>query len=320
LADIKSNQYELHVRSRDWVPGDLSSWDVSRVQDGRFMFSSAASFASDVSRWNVSALQSMQGMFLLASSFDSDMSMWDTSNVVTMRGTFLGCPKFNSDLSTWNVGTVTDMNLMFSEASSFNGDLSNWNVSVVTDMFGMFDSAKSFEGRSLSSWNVGSVTTMEKMFRRCDMFNGDLSAWTTSSVVSMASMFLGCPLFNSKFVQVERWKGDFNVIHVQRRKFISRGPIGMECLQSSGHETNVGFCCFIFKRLVKMGRSACSGHVIYVLRSESVFERFEPVECWPCAKPHQHDGAEFAGDQHERQIIMVSSVLIPSCTKCISRN
>ena len=67
---------------------DLSSWDVSNVENMTDMFNGASSFTSNLSNWDVSNLMDMGGMFQDATSFDSDLSGWDVSSVATFENTF----------------------------------------------------------------------------------------------------------------------------------------------------------------------------------------------------------------------------------------
>ena len=90
--------------------GNISLWDVSKVQDMSYMFYKSK-FQGDISFWNVSNVQDMSNMF-----YDSE---------------------FNGDISRWDVSKVQDMSCMFKN-SVFNGDISKWNVSKVTDMNSMF--------------------------------------------------------------------------------------------------------------------------------------------------------------------------------------
>ena len=68
------------------------------------MFTSATSFNGDISKWDVSRVNSMNNMFMSAKSFNSDISNWDVSSVSDMYGMFTGCLLYTSpsprDLST----------------------------------------------------------------------------------------------------------------------------------------------------------------------------------------------------------------------------
>merc|ERR1711988_1088850 len=144
------------------------------------MFFSASDFNGDLSSWDVSSVNNMKSMFQMASSFNGDLSSWDVSSVGNMHHMFGYAPSFNGDLSSWDVSKVTAMQYMFEGASSFNGDLSSWDISKVTTMHAMFRSASSFNG-NLSSWDISKVTDMSNMFYEASSFNGNLSAWNVSS-------------------------------------------------------------------------------------------------------------------------------------------
>ena len=52
------------------------------------MFYNASSFNQDISSWNVSNVQDMRGMFARATSFNQDISSWDVRNVQNMSDMF----------------------------------------------------------------------------------------------------------------------------------------------------------------------------------------------------------------------------------------
>ncbi len=91
-------------------------------------FSYAKSFNGDLSSWNVSQVQDMQGMFASASSFNGnwDLSSWDVRQVQDMTEMFKYASSFNGDLSSWDISQVQSMDHMFQDASSFNQDLCEW--------------------------------------------------------------------------------------------------------------------------------------------------------------------------------------------------
>ena len=69
---------------------DISDWDVSNVEDMRFMFQESK-FNGNISRWDVSKVKNMHGMFN-KSNFNGNISDWDVSNVEDMFGMFYNCP------------------------------------------------------------------------------------------------------------------------------------------------------------------------------------------------------------------------------------
>jgi surface protein len=66
--------------------GNLSAWDVANVESMAFMFRSALGFqGGDVTQWNVSKVQDMTELFSQSRRFIGDVSTWDTSEVTTMN-------------------------------------------------------------------------------------------------------------------------------------------------------------------------------------------------------------------------------------------
>ena len=117
---------------------DISSWDVSNVQNMRGMFEENNGFNIDISNWDVSNVLSMSSMFKDASSFNQDIGDWDVSSVIDMGSMFFIANNFNQDIGSWDVSNVTNMGYMFRAASSFNQDIGNWNVNNVNNVSNCF--------------------------------------------------------------------------------------------------------------------------------------------------------------------------------------
>lgn len=173
---------------------DISSWDVSNVQNMNFMFA-ASSFNNPIDTWNVSNVDSMYAMFASNTVFDQALNNWNVSNVKDMSLMFLDASTFNQSLDSWDVSSVTNMSSMFNRAIAFNGNISSWNTTNVLYMSSMFEDAESFN-QDLSNWNVSNVIHMDKMFADANSFNGNVSTWDVSKVEIMNSMFEGAISFN----------------------------------------------------------------------------------------------------------------------------
>jgi len=178
---------------------DISSWNTSNVTDMTSMFLRATTFNKNIGSWDTSNVQSMNNMFSNTSAFDQDIGSWNTAAVTRMNGMFYGATTFNQDIGNWNTSSVTDMSLMFELATSFNQDIAtsgnNWNVSNVTSMRFMFVSATSFN-QDIGNWDTGKVTDMGQMFGSASAFNQDIGNWNTSSVTDMGYMFERATSFN----------------------------------------------------------------------------------------------------------------------------
>jgi hypothetical protein len=83
-------------------------------------------FNGDISSWNMSRVENTEGMFYAAASFNGNISNWDMSHVYQMRSMFRSTGSFNGNISTWNVLRASNMDEMFYEAHQFCGDLTQW--------------------------------------------------------------------------------------------------------------------------------------------------------------------------------------------------
>ena len=120
---------------------DMSgSWRTSPGEN----FFSDSDFNEDISTWDVSSVENMEGMFSSAASFNQDIGEWDVSSVENMFHMFRRATSFNQDIGSWDVSSVEDMTNMFVRAESFNQDISDWDVSSVINMSHMFNGASSF--------------------------------------------------------------------------------------------------------------------------------------------------------------------------------
>jgi surface protein len=70
--------------------GDISKWDVSKVEDMSYMFFNSQ-FNSDISKWDVSNVETMEWMFE-SSEFNQNISSWKIKSNCETCGIFDDCP------------------------------------------------------------------------------------------------------------------------------------------------------------------------------------------------------------------------------------
>jgi trimeric autotransporter adhesin len=201
-SNLTSAFKDVDISSVDF--GNISSWDVSQVNDMSNMFDWATNFNEDLSNWDTSKVTNMNDAFI-NSDFNQNINNWNTSNVTNMSGMFAHqiIGKFNQPLNNWQTGKVTNMYAMFQGATTFNQPLNNWDVSVVTNMQSMFQNATNFN-QLLNNWDVSGVTDMVKMFNNATSFNQDLGDWTINPSCNVNNMFLNSPMDNSYNINTSR--------------------------------------------------------------------------------------------------------------------
>ena len=85
----------------------------------------------NISSWDVSNVDNMSRMFGETTNFNQPLNNWDVSNVTSMKGMFRDTTSFNQPLNNWDVSNVTDMISMFQNAEAYNQDLSGWCVTNI---------------------------------------------------------------------------------------------------------------------------------------------------------------------------------------------
>ena len=150
--------------------GDVSSWNVSEVDNMYDMFEDCESLISlNLSNWNCSKNFSLYRMFYNCKSLVSlNMTNFNTSNVDNMVEVFYGCSSLTHlDLSSWNTSRVTSMYNTFSGCSSLTTlDIRNWSIiSTINgggNIYSMFKGCVSLYYSNINMSNCSS-TTIQKI-------------------------------------------------------------------------------------------------------------------------------------------------------------
>ncbi len=143
----------FEVRGDD---GDFNDIDTSDITDMSSLFKSneyrnskfdqhCKKFNGDITGWNVSKVENMFCMFYGATSFNQPIGNWKVSKVTNMCGMFRDATSFNQPIGNWKVSKVEDMSLMFYNAKSFNQNISEWNTISIKDMRYMFSFCRSIK-------------------------------------------------------------------------------------------------------------------------------------------------------------------------------
>lgn len=82
---------------------DISGWDVSNVNNFRWMFFDNTVFNQPIGSWNTSSATDISFMFYNAEAFNQPIGGWDTSHVTTMTTVLNSMNSFDQNVGTWNV-------------------------------------------------------------------------------------------------------------------------------------------------------------------------------------------------------------------------
>ena len=145
------NAFGLRTSSVTGVPLDTTTfnanlnksgnaWNTEHVTTMAGMFNGASAFQGNgLSNWDITQLENTRYMFNNAIKFNEDISDWDMSSVVDMNSMFNGATSFNRDLSKWDISSIpnassvvycfdgaTDMTQTFSDTAGGG----NWNATL----------------------------------------------------------------------------------------------------------------------------------------------------------------------------------------------
>ena len=138
----RSNPITLaEIKQWDTTGDDVSTCDVSHLEELQRAFQHQNSFNQDIGSWDTSSVVNMQEMFGNATSFNQNISGWDTSSLSSTASMFGNATSFNQNISGWDTSSVVNMNYMFYGASSFNQNIFIWDISSVTKYSAVFNFA-----------------------------------------------------------------------------------------------------------------------------------------------------------------------------------
>ena len=174
--------------------GNLANWNVQKVTDMSFMFSTCLDFTGTGT--------------LNGDETTHIFGIPETNAVTDMSFMFSGCTHFNGNLANWNVQKVTDMSFMFFRCDEFTGvddqggprifgitALNEAGLPIFRSMVNMFNDCTNFNG-DISNWNVSNVTNMSGIFNGCTLFKRDVSNWIMTSIQNNASV----PSFTNEYI------------------------------------------------------------------------------------------------------------------------
>ena len=156
--------------------GNPGNWNVSdQCHDlsGLFMDSlNLLPSSLDLSSWDVSGVNDMSAMFRNCFSLEYlQISGWDTGELISASSMF-ECNQSNktSKLKTitgiegLDVSKVQDLSRAFYGNRYLNGDLSGWNTASLKDISYMLSGAWRFDINKLESWDISQLEDMSEAF------------------------------------------------------------------------------------------------------------------------------------------------------------
>lgn len=263
--------------------GDISAWNVAKVDNMRYLFYGYLDFNSDISSWDTSRVTDMAFMFAHASKFNQPLE-WDTSRVKSMRLMFHFATDFNQPLD-WDTSQVTDMAGMFLESESLNQALNMSNVAINDVDFGGWPSSTGmFKGASAFNqplhFDTSNVTDFAYFFSAAVAFNQPLQ-FDTSSATSMFAMFSEATAFNQPI-------GDFNTSRVRDFSFAFENatsfnqPLNSWDVSSAILLSNVFQNAISFNQPLNSWNVASATNMRYMFQNATAFN--QPLNSWDFTK------------------------------------
>ena len=126
-----SNVYSLDLHTFEKCKGKqcypLENLDVSQIDNMNeiFMYSP---YNGDLSKWDVSKVEDMTSMFEQCIAFDSDLNNWNVKKVLISNMMFSGCISFTGRIENWDVSGLDEAYRMFNGCKRLSTDFSKWKL------------------------------------------------------------------------------------------------------------------------------------------------------------------------------------------------
>ena len=177
---------------------DVSSLNLSSLEDASYMFANSGLSSIDLSNWNTPKLKNTSYMFYESHYYNMDITIgqnFDTSKVTNMSHMFDGLYTDLGDISgLYNIDTsnVVDISYMFSRNTiPEDFDIEELDTSKVENISGLFADCSGGGDIDFSKINISNVTNMSYFFSGLDISGTNFDNLDTSKVTDMSYMFSG---------------------------------------------------------------------------------------------------------------------------------
>lgn len=292
---VTTLQYALAQSSAN---PDISSWDVSHVENLYGFSSGASAFNRNLNSWDVSSVTTF------TQAFSGSLQKFNNGNAVGVGGSmtwlangsstagfsmqqmFYGNNAFNQDVSSWNVEKCLSFNSTFGQMLKFNNGQTTgsvgtapltWNTSNATNFSSMFTLAPMFN-QSISSFDLSKATSTDNMFYSATVFNNGLASGAagtldlnTSLVTTMASMFKSASAFNQNISSWDLGKVTTTQSMFESATKFNNGLAAGTSGTLSWNTSLVTNMISMFKSASSFNQDVNSWNVSKVLKTESMF-------------------------------------------------
>jgi surface protein len=126
-------------------------WNTSAATTMTMMFHKNTEFRGDLSTWDVSKVQNMASTFNKAGIEDSGIGGWDVQSLEDATRMFENAILLspNLDFSLWNMQNCKNLSFMFSESKIEDNNIGEWKLHRDANTTDMLRGAASFKGNLL---------------------------------------------------------------------------------------------------------------------------------------------------------------------------
>lgn len=110
---VKDMSYLFYLKN---INANISSWDVSNVENMAYMFYGCDVFNKNINNWDVSNITNLSYTFVFTKLFNQPLNQWKVSNVLNTTRIFYFAKPFNQFLGLLDFSNVFYADEMFSSA------------------------------------------------------------------------------------------------------------------------------------------------------------------------------------------------------------
>ncbi|CAH0447912.1 hypothetical protein SM033_00088 [Vibrio phage vB_VpaM_sm033] len=151
---------------------DLTTWDVSKVEDFSEMFCESTG-TIDLSGWNTASAKYMDSMFENNTVFDSPISTLNVSSVISARRMFAGATVFNQDITAQEWTALNYADEMLANTTVYDTTVTGFTAPALVAANGFLRNAIAYN--QVTTLSLPSLTTAQNFFEGATLMSSDIT-------------------------------------------------------------------------------------------------------------------------------------------------